>query len=734
MGKKNFVFGAIFFIFNTICSLAQSTTMIWTERPGLKHHFYEINLLDSGTVVFNGMVKSTAVTLPQHAKIYLFKDNVPVDTFTQPLTFTGDSAGVTMQVKIHGEIASYKTLFTVGAYAYTADSIIAGISILCNGQSNMVAGPAQMGGLNPYIPKDPYVVSYGNPSIPNSPPGMNFNLANPNTNYNNHSAGNLAFTLAKAIKDTLKMPVCVLNGAYSGTALLAHLRNDILPDDINTLYGRLLFRCQKAKISKPVAYFWFQGESDAPSPYQYDSLFTEFCTDLAMDYGFKMPVLLVQIHREACNANQDSVLSLQNTMISLAGTLPQIGGIIASNGLDLRWDNCHYNANGYISAGKHLANTFLMVASAMNPYEELIPKPEKITGKTGERWIKIKTSAPIDTMSLAGCKPFFRVRKVLPNQSFQYIMIDSLKAKNDTILLKINNIIDPGEVFEVAYLGSHVNTDTLTIKSLKGGALLSFSRLIDCLYSDSSLYISESCGFYSINGINYYSSGIFSQHFTASNGCDSVLYIHLTLTPLNTTLNQVACHSYILNGQNYTSSGIYYQAFTTASGCDSLITLNLTITNPDTTVIQTGGQLYSGAINASYQWIECTNGNQPVPGAVGQTFTPSGSGTYAVIVTQNGCIDTSACILLTNVGATDFSLYPKVRIFPNPVKNHLQITLNDFNPEVNLEIRNLLNEVVYKSQYSDTDELKVNLSLTPGIYTIKLTTGGLSQYFIQIVE
>lgn len=718
----------------TVCIQAQTVTMTWIEKPGTKHHFYEINLLDSGTVYFNGQAKCTAANLPQNAKIYLFKDNTPIDTIIEPVIFIGDSASISIQAKIHGEIACYKARFQIGGYSYTADSIVAGITILCNGQSNMVGGPTQMGSTNPYIPKDPYVVSYGNPVVANSPPGLNFNLANPNTNYTNHSAGNLAFTLAKTIKDSLQIPVCVLNGAYSGTSILDHQRNDALPNDISNLYGKLLYRCQKAKVNEPVAYFWFQGESDAPSPYLYDSFFSELCSDLAMDYGFKMPIFLIQTHREACNTNLDSMLSLQNTMLRFDNTLPQVAGIISSNGLDLRWDNCHYNANGYISAGKSLAYVFLKVASAINPYVELIPKPENIKGKNGGRWIEIKTSAPIDTASLKGCIPFFRVRKILPNQSTQYILIDSLKAKNDTVLLKVNEYIDIGEVFEVAYLGSNFNADTLTVKSLKGGALLSFSRLMDCIYSDSTLYVTESCNYYTLNGINYYNSGVFTQNFTSATGCDSFLYIHLTLNTPSITLNQTSCFSYSLNGEFYTVSGIYNQVLPASSGCDSLITLNLTIINPNTSVTQNGSQLISGANNATYQWINCTTGNQPIPGAINQTFDPLENGTYAVFITQNGCSDTSACISLTNVDVEGAFFFPKLSIFPNPAKNKLWIELNQVYPDLSLEVRNVLNQVVYKAQIYDTDKIQVNLSLSPGIYTIVLTAAGVTQYRTQVIE
>jgi len=66
-----------------------------------------------------------------------------------------------------------------------------------------------------------------------------------------------------------------------------------------------------------------------------------------------------------------------------------------------------------------------------------------------------------------------------------------------------------------------------------------------------------------------------------------------------------------------------------------LITIN-------TSVTQTGSTLAADAAGATYQWIDC-NGNAPISGQTFQSFTANSPGSYAVIITQNGCSDTSAC-------------------------------------------------------------------------------------------
>jgi hypothetical protein len=56
---------------------------------------------------------------------------------------------------------------------------------------------------------------------------------------------------------------------------------------------------------------------------------------------------------------------------------------------------------------------------------------------------------------------------------------------------------------------------------------------------------------------------------------------------------------------------------------------------------------------ASYQWVDCDNGNAPIGGATGQTFVPSVTGNYAVEVTVGGCTETSGCESITVVGCNN---------------------------------------------------------------------------------
>ena len=67
----------------------------------------------------------------------------------------------------------------------------------------------------------------------------------------------------------------------------------------------------------------------------------------------------------------------------------------------------------------------------------------------------------------------------------------------------------------------------------------------------------------------------------------------------------------------------------------------------DTQVSNSSGTLQAAADPdvSTFQWIDCTDGS-PIPEATTATYTPVLSGSYAVIISQGACVDTSQCSLV----------------------------------------------------------------------------------------
>jgi uncharacterized protein YjdB len=240
----------------------------------------------------------------------------------------------------------------------------------------------------------------------------------------------------------------------------------------------------------------------------------------------------------------------------------------------------------------------------------------------------------------------------------------------------------------------------------------------------------SACASYSWYGQNYTQSGTYTQTVPSGAGCDSVLYLNLTIHQPVTgpSTQQTACETYTWNGQTYTQSGSYTFNGTTQYGCDSTVTLNLVIDAlpSNLNVTLSGGTFTATASNVSnYSWIDCAT-NTSIPFQNAATFTPTSSGSYAVVVSNNCGADTSTCEPIEVNGLSD-AVLPIINVYPNPssgifnVFSEMEITF--------LEILDLKGAVVYNSKPNDnlaTIDLRFQAD---GIYVLKLRTPQNTSYF-----
>ncbi len=102
---------------------------------------------------------------------------------------------------------------------------------------------------------------------------------------------------------------------------------------------------------------------------------------------------------------------------------------------------------------------------------------------------------------------------------------------------------------------------------------------------------------YTFNTNTYFNQGYYDHTYTAISGCDSILTLHLIVTPeSNTILNESICNGdyYDFNGKQLSNSGTFVDTFQNKNGCDSLVTLNLQVN--DKFEIYHSEQICSGEI------------------------------------------------------------------------------------------------------------------------------------------
>lgn len=139
----------------------------------------------------------------------------------------------------------------------------------------------------------------------------------------------------------------------------------------------------------------------------------------------------------------------------------------------------------------------------------------------------------------------------------------------------------------------------------------------------------------------------------------------------------------------------------------------------DNSVTQDGEFLSANITGVSYQWINCDNANEQIPNEIFQYYQPQTTGNYAVIVSDNGCVDTSACILVDFTGLNE--MYSDViNVYPNPSKGG-QFFI-EFNGQIeNIDVLDILGSRMNVDV--DLEKGKVNgASLVPGKYMLRIRT------------
>ncbi len=206
-------------------------------------------------------------------------------------------------------------------------------------------------------------------------------------------------------------------------------------------------------------------------------------------------------------------------------------------------------------------------------------------------------------------------------------------------------------------------------------------------------------------------------------GCDSIITINLTInTNTSSSISITECFQYVSPSGNHiwTSSGNYSDTIPNGAGCDSIISVNLTINDVDTSITISGNTLISNALNASYQWIDCSSG---MVLDTMRFFTPPATGAYRVVVTENNCTDTSRCVSAIVFLEESGSEPLDARIFPNPMSGDFKI-LSTENGVLGFEIRDLSGRIILSGQTQEETPVQLPPSLLDGMYLIKLNSSG----------
>jgi hypothetical protein len=230
----------------------------------------------------------------------------------------------------------------------------------------------------------------------------------------------------------------------------------------------------------------------------------------------------------------------------------------------------------------------------------------------------------------------------------------------------------------------------------------------------------------------WYISHTFSNPLPASFGApltytgqDFSYYFINTIPGATGTDMQTACDSYTwIDGLTYTSSNntaTFNIVGGASNGCDSLVTLDLTINSvSDISTSLSGLTVTANNSGATYQWLDCDNAYSVIAGETGSSLVVSANGDYAVQLTENGCVDTSACTTIDFVGLADESFGNEFSIYPNPTNGNFSVDLGTNYASVKTTITDLTGRIIHASDFSHSTIINFDISEPAGIYLLTI--------------
>ena len=125
---------------------------------------------------------------------------------------------------------------------------------------------------------------------------------------------------------------------------------------------------------------------------------------------------------------------------------------------------------------------------------------------------------------------------------------------------------------------------------------------------------------------------------------------------------------------------------------------------------------------ATFQWINCDS-STIISGATNQNYTATANGSYAAVLSKNGCTDTSACVTVSGLSINKLENIFKIHITPNPSHGTYMINYGTANiNDVSIQIYNVIGNLIYSAKANKNFTIIDLTNYNDGIYFLKLYT------------
>lgn len=224
--------------------------------------------------------------------------------------------------------------------------------------------------------------------------------------------------------------------------------------------------------------------------------------------------------------------------------------------------------------------------------------------------------------------------------------------------------------------------------------------------------------FHTVGTHTYNQSGTYTDTIVGATNCDSIVTTNLTVLPLPEITDDVEiCFgtTYTVGNSTYSAAGTYVDTII-ANVCDAIVTTNLTIApDIDAQAQAIGLTLVADLGGDSYQWVDCANGNTPIPGATSSFYEVTANGSYGVLVTVGNCTKLSNCIAITTVGMEENDLIENISVYPNPNSGSFSVQSS---ANQTVRIANALGQVIATADLVAGQSSQIDLEVNAGVYFV----------------
>ena len=326
------------------------------------------------------------------------------------------------------------------------------------------------------------------------------------------------------------------------------------------------------------------------------------------------------------------------------------------------------------------------------------------------------------------------------NNTFQYSEYEWLLNGVSFSPSEINSnlVIDPNDTDYLNICSGEITLEVTDYNSCVG---VSSPLKIEpnCLNCFGSVYnISEviCVGDSIMFGENFYSTpGIYTEIFPILDGCDSIVVFNLSVIPLQLNYQNISIcsgDSLIVGTSIYFENGIYTDTFSTSLECDSILVTEVEVNNLIGGLNFDFSSLIAYATGGMYPYtFEIGDESGPIISSTDDSISINinSNGNYYLIVTDgNGCVSDTlhyeVDIFTSNIHVLDIANF---YIYPNPAINEFNISFESiYMQDLRLSIVNLLGDKLFFKDYKQllgNFNTQINFKGNPkGVYFLRIET------------